>query len=173
MIEALLPSVPGFCVQVRSVEERAEAERVAQAIHEKLAEDVVLLAKDLGERGVWWRVCVGTAATEEEARRAGEHWTASTGPLAPFLVEASPGQARFLVLSREGRPRHRPTLAMAETLLRARSRSERPPVLFVVAGSLYGGVAFGNEDGTGAGVVIVDGDGAIRPVGLSAPAAPW
>lgn len=169
-LEALLPSVPGYCVQVRSVEDHAEAERIAAAIRGALAEEVVLLQKDLGERGVWWRVCVGRADTEDEARSAGERWTAETGPLTPFLVEASPGQAAFLVLPRAGRPAHSPTAAMAETLWRARPRAGHPPVVFVVGGGVYGAAAFLGQDGSSPGVVVVGSEGVPLPFDLSAPA---
>lgn len=169
-LEALLPAVPGYCVQVRSVEDRGEAERIAAAIRGVLAEEVVLLQKDLGERGTWWRVCVGLAATEDETRRAGQRWTDEAGPLLPFLTAVAPGQARFLVLPRRGRPTLSPTAAMAETLWRARPRATRPPTLFLVDGAVYGAVAWGGDDGASPGVVVVGSDGVPLPFDLAAPA---
>ena len=56
---AALPPRAGRCAQVRSLKEQAEAEAVAEALRQQLGLSVEVQRADLGERGVWWRLCVG------------------------------------------------------------------------------------------------------------------
>lgn len=118
-----LPGRAGACAQVRSLRDRAEAEASAAAIRAATALPVEIAEKDLGERGVWYRLCVGDEPDEARLAAKATRWTAPDGVLAPFLdPPRSPDEARFFVLPRAGSAGRRPTEAQARAFL-ARSAS--------------------------------------------------
>jgi hypothetical protein len=122
-VAARLPGRPGACAQVRSLRDRAEAEASAAAIRAVSSLPVEIVEKDLGERGVWYRLCVGDEPDEARLVAKATRWTAPDGVLAPFLdPPRSPDEARFLVLPRAGSAGRRPTEAQARAFL-ARSAS--------------------------------------------------
>lgn len=57
-----------FSVQVYSFKEKSRADAALKLLKEKNYQGYVMVS-DLGERGIWYRVRVGTFSTEEEARR--------------------------------------------------------------------------------------------------------
>lgn len=161
-----LPGAAGYCVQIRSVPTRLEADRVAASIREQLSLDVTLIDKDLGERGTWWRVCVGNEASEALADSKARAWTREGGALRPFMDAVAPGQAAYQVLERKGRPERAPTAEQALALLRARPDDERPLVM-VSSGALYGAVTLPPDASGQTEVAVIAPDGAVLPYDLS------
>jgi hypothetical protein len=153
-VVARLPGRPGACAQVRSLRDRAEADASAVAIRAATALPVEVAEKDLGERGVWFRVCVGDEPDEARLVAKATRWTASDGVLAPFLdPPRSPDEARFLVLPRAGQESRRPTEPQARAFL---ARSPAGPAFY--AGSPDRPVLIGTAS-AGDRVVVVDATG--------------
>jgi len=163
-VVARLPGRPGACAQVRSLRDRAEAEASAAAIRSATALPVEIAEKDLAERGVWFRVCVGDEPDEARLVARATRWTAPDGVLAPFLdPPRSPDEARFLVLPRAGKEPRRPGEAQARAFL-ARS----PAGLALYAGPLDAPVLVGNA-AAGDRVVVVDVTGTSLRLDPTAP----
>jgi hypothetical protein len=161
-VEALAARAPartGRCAQVRSLKEQAEAEAVADAIRKALNTPVELLKADLGERGTWWRICVGDEESEARLVARATRWTQPGGELEPFLDagDASDGRPRFFVQSREKAEARRATDAQAKTLV-ATALVDGAPVLFA-GGPAQDAVVVASTAKTDAGgtdVVVVD-----------------
>jgi hypothetical protein len=150
---------PAWCVQIRSVQTRLEADEVTAAIKKALEIPVLAIEADLGERGTWWRICVGDEASEAAAEARGTEWTADGAPLLKFMDALRAGDARFLVVERPAqRPRVRtPTRTLAELLLRARPDADRVPHLATAPeGGLYGGVTT-TPDASGRSNILLGG----------------
>lgn len=153
-VVARLPGRPGACAQVRSLRDRAEAEASAAAMRSATALPVEIAEKDLGERGVWFRLCVGDEPDEARLVAKATRWTAPDGVLAPFLdPPRSPDEARFLVLPRAGRESRRPAEPQARAFL---ARSTSGPAWY--AGTTDAPVLVGTAT-AGDRVVVVDGAG--------------
>lgn len=177
-IARFLPSAPGgprWCVQIRSVPTRLEADRVSAAIREQAKLEVALIEKDLGERGTWWRVCVGEEASEAAADKKAREWTKAGGVLRPFMDEVAPGQAAYQVLEKKGRPARAPSREQALALLRARPDDDRPPRLLSSSGGLYGAVTLPPDGAGRSDVAVIGADGSVlaydpssRPEGCEA-----
>lgn len=169
-VARFLPGVSGWCVQIRSVPTRLEADRIAAGIREQLELDVALIDKDLGDRGVWWRVCVGSEPTERAAEARAKVWTSPKGPLRPFMTEVAPGQAAYQVVERQGRPARAPTKAMALGLLRAKPGDERPPHMVSAHGHLFGAVTLPPDAVGTTDVAVIDESGAVLGYAAKTPA---
>jgi cell division protein FtsN len=66
--EKVLPKLPQkpFTIQVASFQDRTKAEIVVKELG-KAGFSPIVSATDLGEKGVWYRVCVGDFDSEDEA----------------------------------------------------------------------------------------------------------
>ncbi len=118
VVVARLPQRPGACAQVRSLASAAEAEATAKAISEATNFPTEIMQKDLGDKGVWHRVCVGHEENEARLIAKATRWTSSDGVLAPFLdPPRSPDEPRFHVLPKRDVDARRPTDAQARALL--------------------------------------------------------
>ncbi|MBI1947206.1 MAG: hypothetical protein HYS27_16040 [Deltaproteobacteria bacterium] len=166
-IAAALAAVPprtGRCAQVRSLKEAAEAETVAEAMRKQLALPVEVQRADLGERGVWWRLCVGDEDSDARMVARATRWTGPGGELEPFLDAPVPGLPRFFVLERARTEPRRP----AEPAARAVAAHRLPDA----AVHLFGGptadrllVATTAPTSSGAtDVLVVDAKGARLPL---------
>jgi hypothetical protein len=114
---------PRMCARVRSLRQRDEAEAAAAAIRAATALPVEVIEKDLGDKGVWYRVCVGDEADEARLTTKATRWVAADGILAPYLdPPRSPDEARFTILPLPSAAARRPSDAQAKALL-ARSHS--------------------------------------------------
>jgi cell division protein FtsN len=60
-----------FALQVASLRERTTAERLAAELGNELGVDSRVMTVDLGERGVWHRVLLGSFETQDDARMLG------------------------------------------------------------------------------------------------------
>lgn len=105
---AAVPPRAGRCAQVRSLKEAAEAEAVAEAMRKQLGLPIEVQRADLGERGVWWRLCVGDEDSDARIVARATRWTGPGGELEPFLDAAVPGLPRFFVLERARAEPRRP-----------------------------------------------------------------
>lgn len=65
--QAILTAGVGFTIQVASFQDKARAELVCEELKKK-GYMPVISAKDLGDKGVWYRVSVGDFENEEKAR---------------------------------------------------------------------------------------------------------
>jgi len=167
---ASLPSKGGWCVQIRSVQTRLEADTLVAAIEKKLQQPATAIEADLGKRGIWWRICVGSEASEAQANTRGGEWTYDGAPLLAFMDEVKPGQARFLVVELPKRVTRLPTRALAELLLRARPDAQRPVTLALAAdGRMLGAVTL-PADVLGVSDILV-GDSEGKPLAI-APSLP-
>lgn len=172
-VTARAPAVSGSCAQVRSLREQAEAEAVAEAIRTRAALPVEIVRADLGDRGTWWRICVGAEETEARLVAKATRWTSPGGELEPFLDEpgAAGGAPRFFVLSRDTAEARQATPAQAAALL-AYALIDASPIVF------FGGPAretlavagTGEVEGGGSDVVAVDPTG--RRLGFDVRPAP-
>ncbi|HEY4223690.1 MAG TPA: hypothetical protein VGO62_20175, partial [Myxococcota bacterium] len=88
------------CAQVKSVQDRHDAQEVAQSIEKTLSVPVDIVQADLGARGTWWRVCVGDEDSEGRLLALATRWTSPGGPIEQFLDEAKDNAPRFFELSR-------------------------------------------------------------------------
>jgi hypothetical protein len=114
---------PRMCARVRSLRQRDEAEAAAATIRAATALPVEVIEKDLGDKGIWYRVCVGDEADEARLTTKATRWVAADGILAPYLdPPRSPDEARFTVLPLPSAAARRPSDAQAKALL-ARSHS--------------------------------------------------
>jgi hypothetical protein len=162
-VVAAMGSRPGACAQVRSINTLEEAESVAQAIRQATSLAVELIAKDLGDKGVWQRLCVGDEDNEGRLIAQATRWTSPGGLLAPFLdPPRTPDEPRFHVLEKARSDVRRPTPAQAAAFL---ARRPTPPFFFVGSGAapaLVGTAGVGESAGSGhARVVAVDAAGAL------------
>jgi cell division septation protein DedD len=66
--------VPSFAVQVYSFKEKTRAETALKALKDKNYKAYIMVS-DLGPRGIWYRVRVGSFPTEDEAHRVLESIT--------------------------------------------------------------------------------------------------
>ncbi len=165
-VEAAMVKRPGACAQVRSIQGLEVAERVAQAIRQATSLAVELVAKDLGEKGVWQRVCVGDEDNEARLIAQATRWTSPGGLLAPFLdPPRSPDEPRFHVLEKARSDVRRPQPAQAESFL---ARRPAPPYFFVGGGAapVLAGTAKGDS---GAAIVAVDATGARLSLDPASP----
>jgi hypothetical protein len=162
-LAARLPRTQGSCAQVRSLRDEAEAEAVAAAIRKALQIPVELVRADLGERGIWWRICVGAEETEARLVARATRWTSPGGELEPFLDPALDGSPRFFVLSRERVEGRRPAPEQAAALLSFEPAPAAPVVFLRAAGGAGEGMIIAStavaEPG-GTDVVVVDERGA-------------
>jgi hypothetical protein len=84
------PRARGWCAQIRAFDQRAVADEVGQGIISSTGLPVALLRADLGERGTWYRVCVGDEANRVTLKARADKW--AEGPLERFLdPEREPG----------------------------------------------------------------------------------
>ena len=65
--QAILTAGAGFTIQVASFQDKARAELVSEELKKK-GYIPVISAKDLGDKGIWYRVSVGDFESEEKAR---------------------------------------------------------------------------------------------------------
>jgi len=65
--QAILTTGVGFTIQVASFQDKARAELVSEELKKK-GYIPVISAKDLGDKGIWYRVSVGDFESEEKAR---------------------------------------------------------------------------------------------------------
>lgn len=65
--QAILTAGVGFTIQVASFQDKARAELVSEEFKKK-GYIPVISAKDLGDKGTWYRVWVGDFESEEKAR---------------------------------------------------------------------------------------------------------
>lgn len=166
-----------FCAQIRSLKDEAEAAAVATAITEATGLAVARIEKDLGERGIWHRLCVGVEETPARLIAAATGWTAPGGALSSFMdPPASPEEPRFHVLETNvaAPPPAHVTVAQASALLE-RSHDGGVAVLPpnehpVVAATGPAGPALVDGDTAASRVVIVDDSGARVPVAPATPA---
>ena len=63
----VLPPKDSFAVQVYSFKDKARADAAIEKLKAKGYKSYIMVS-DLGARGVWYRVRVGSFGTEEEAR---------------------------------------------------------------------------------------------------------
>lgn len=179
-IAARTPGRPGSCAQVRSLRSEAEAEAVAEAIRTRAALPVEVVRADLGDRGTWWRICVGAEETEARLVARATRWTSPGGELEPFLDEvrgaATDAAPRFFVLSRDSVEGRKALPGQAAGLL-SHVLAEGAPIVFfggpsketlTIAGT--GIVEGGGVRGGGTDVVAVDPTG--RRLGFDETAAP-
>jgi hypothetical protein len=99
--KALVPPRKGACAQVRSIPDEAKANQIAEAIRKAHNLPVELLRADLGDKGVWFRVCVGDEQSAARLVAKASGWTAPGGELEPFLDEPQDGTPRYFVKERE------------------------------------------------------------------------
>lgn len=164
-VVARLPGRPGACAQVRSLRDRAEADAAAAAIRAATSLPVEVGEKDLGPRGVWFRVCVGDEPDESRLIAHATRWTAPDGVLAPFLdPPTSPDEARFLVLPRVGKKVTPPTIPQARAFVQ---RSAEGPAF--LAGQMNAPVLVGTST-AGDRIVVVDVAGAVLRLDPTPPA---
>ncbi len=129
-LAARVPPRTGSCAQVKSVKDKREARRVADAVEKALSVPVDVVKADLGARGVWWRVCVGDEDSEARLVALATKWTAPGGPLDRWLDPQPGGAPRFFVLSHDDADRRRGTPAQARALFSFRLKSGAPAVFF-------------------------------------------
>lgn len=164
---ASLPGKSGWCVQVRSVQTKLEADQVTAAIEKTTKLPTTAIEADLGDRGVWWRICVGREPTEAAAQTSGEKWTADGAPLLKHMDAVKPGQARFLVMKLPKRVERAPTRPLAELLLRAGPDEHRQVALAKAADDrLFGAVTLPADEVGVSDLLAGDADG--KPLAIAA-----
>lgn len=155
-VAARTPQRPGHCAQVKSLPVRADADAFAERIRTQLSLPVEVVQADLGERGTWFRICVGAEESESRIVAAASQWTAPGGVLEPYLDPPNPPAPRFFPLVRQGTEARRATPEAASALA-AVAWADHAPVLFAgadVSGLLLVGTA--QAEGGGTEVVAVD-----------------
>ncbi len=160
-IAKMLPGSSGWCVQVRSVPTRLEADRIAADIRAKLSLPVTLIEVDLGERGTWWRLCAGEEPSEGAADDKGRQWTAAKGALRPFMADVVPGQAAYQVLELPRQSQQAASAELALALLRARPDDDRRPVLLRSGGQAFGAVTLPPDAVGQTDVAVIARDGRV------------
>lgn len=169
VVLAALPPRAGRCAQVKSLKDQAEADTIAEAMRKQAGVPVEVLRADLGERGVWWRVCAGDEDSDARVVARATRWTGPGGELEPFLDAPVAGQPRFFVLERARAEPRRPTVEAA----RAVAAQRAPGASVVVCGgpALERLVLATTAPAAGGGteVLAVDAKGARVPLS-SAPA---
>lgn len=179
LVQARIPQQGGACAQVRSYKDKAEAEAAAVAIRTETRLPVALIEKDLGERGVWTRVCVGDEESPARVTARATRWTSPGGVLEKFLDAPQPDQAhgkgpssgggnepRFFVLEKPRSETRTPSLEQAKALLR---RSPGGPVVFAGPFDRPLLAATGPAPQSAGRVVVVDGAGQLLPLDPSPP----
>lgn len=117
LVTARIPQRNGTCAQVRSIQDATEAGAVADRIRAEKGFDVDVIQADLGDKGIWHRLCVGREDSEARLVARATRWTAPSGELEPYLDPPTDDRPRFHVLTRESADPRRPSLAQARTLL--------------------------------------------------------
>lgn len=159
-----LQTVPRSCARVRSVRSRDEADAAASSIRSTTGLPVEVIEKDLGEKGIWYRVCVGNEQDAARLTAKATRWVAGGGILAPFLdPPKSADEARFVVLPLLSATERRPTPAQAKALL---ARSQDGLAFF--AGPLDAAVVVATTT-SGDRVVAVDAQGAVLHLASTPP----
>jgi len=116
----------GHCVQFRSVKGLAAAQVLQQRIESEARLPVSLLKADLGDRGLWYRICAGNEPTHDAATKKAKGWTSAGGKLSPYMEPVAPGHAAFFIKRRPTKPKWTPTEAQARLLLAAHPDGGRP-----------------------------------------------
>jgi hypothetical protein len=168
-----IPQRDGFCVQIRSVDNEKEALALKNNIQEQLSVPVHILTADLKKKGTWHRICVGNAATEEEATILANGWSKPNGPLIPFMEKAQKGEATFFVKPiGQLAPVFMPQKTQNDRLLQVSPSMERP-VFFARAAHVdqWIGVAHSKPDASGrCQLVTTDSEGkSLELVGSKGP----
>ncbi len=161
---AAVPPRAGRCAQVRSMGERAEADKVSEAIRKQAGLPVEVLRADLGERGVWWRLCVGDEDSDARIVLRATRWTGPGGELEPFLDAPVAGLPRFFVLERARAEPRRPTDAAMRAIAAQRAPSA---AVLLFGGPTQDRLLVAATAPTAAGttdVLVVDGKGARLPL---------
>jgi hypothetical protein len=148
-----------WCIQMRSLPDRAHAFRVKADIERDLSLSTHVFEALLGDKGTWFRICAGAFDDEATAEASAKEWTAEGGRLRPFMDEVLPGQAAFLIKERPttGRDVLPPNVSRAlESLsgVPVRARIEKRK-----GGSLY--VIDLIDDGHARSTILDDGGQAI------------
>lgn len=107
-----------FCVQIRSVPSDEEARALMDQIRTETGLPVTSFEADLGDRGVWHRICVGAEPSEAKADARARSWTKPGGLLRPYMTVPEEGHAPYFIKPRPGLPGRLPTFAQARTLWR-------------------------------------------------------
>ncbi len=160
-IGAVMPRVPtasGACAQVKSLKTSAEAEATATAIRAGTSLPVAVVEKDLGGKGVWFRICVGDEDSAAGLTASATRWTSPNGALAPFLdPPRGPDEPRFHVQLRPASDGRRPSAPQALAMLQ---RSPQGPLY--LAGAHAELLIGSGPQGAGKGgqqLVVIDGTG--------------
>ena len=156
VVGARLHKNTGGCAQVRSVKDKVEAEAAAAAITAETTLPVELFEKDLGARGIWWRLCVGDEESPARVTARALKWTAPGGILEKFLDPPNAGEPRFFALEKAGTPRGKATLEQARALL---MRSRVGDVVFAGTEDRPLLAGTGPSVASAGGLVVVDVDG--------------
>ncbi len=171
LVQARVPGRGGACAQVRSYKDKAEAEAAAAAIRSEARLPVELIEKDLGERGVWNRLCVGDEDAPARVIARATRWTSPGGVLEKFLDPPAQGhggsnEPRFFVLEKARKDTRTPTIEQARALLQ---RSLVGPVVF--AGSFDHPLIAGTGPApqSAGRVVVVDSAGRLLPLDPAPP----
>lgn len=159
LVDSRVPSRTGSCAQVRSLQDEDEAGRVAEAIRTALALPVDVVRAELGDKGVWFRLCVGQEESEARLIARATQWTAPSGELEPYLDPPVEGVPAFHVLTRARVELRKATAAQARALLGFALVAPGPDSVRFFGGPakdalLVAGTA-GTDDG-GTDVVAVD-----------------
>ena len=107
----------GACAQVRSLKDEKEARKIGDAIRATQALPVDIVRADLGDKGVWFRLCVGHEDSEARLIALATRWTAPGGELERYLDPPVEGRPRFHVFTRASAEERTPTAAQASALL--------------------------------------------------------
>ncbi len=166
LVSARIPHHGGACAQVRSVKDPVEAQTAAAAITAATRLPVELFEKDLGTKGVWWRLCVGDEESAARATARATRWTAPGGLLEKFLDPPTGNEPRFFVLDKAGVEHRAPTLVQAQAFLR---RSGTGPAFFAGATATPLVAGTGATTGAAGRVVVVDVDGRLLPLDEAPP----
>ncbi len=116
-VGARIPTRAGTCAQVRSLPSRDDAEAVAARIRAEESLPVELLVADLGPRGTWYRLCVGSEESSARIVARATRWTAPGGALERFLDPPVGNEPRFLVHERSVADPRTATAPQARALL--------------------------------------------------------
>jgi hypothetical protein len=168
-VAPLLQQKGGHCAQIRSEDSREKADALAQQIEEKTGQPVVLLQADLGEKGVWWRICVGANPDPVALEADAKTWTGPGGILASYLVaDPDPTAPRFFVKERPYGDAILPAEKQARVILGY--KAQKP--VFLASGNTPGNfralITFTNQEGR-EDVRVVDVAGRVFRVPQSAP----
>lgn len=170
LVTARVPQRNGSCAQVRSIQDATEANAVADRIRTEKQLDVDVIPADLGERGIWHRLCVGREESEARLVARATRWTTPSGELEAYLDPPTDDRPRFHVLTRESADPRRASLEQARALLGF--------ALVDSAGAWFAGgpakdalvvASTAETDGGGSDVVAVDHKGARLIIGEAPP----